>query len=73
MTPVNAAVGAYLANYAATASQRQRSLNVFGHVRRFVERRIALDDLAVLADQKLGEVPFDGLAVQQAGNLLARV
>ena len=53
-------------------SRRQRCLNIFGHVRGFVERRIALDDLAVFADQKLGEVPFDGFAAQQAGNLLAR-
>ena len=72
MAPANAAVETYLANHAATASRGQRCLNVFGHVCGFVERRIAFDDLVVLVDQKLGEVPFDGLAAQQAGNLLAR-
>ena len=60
------------ATWSRLVSRRQRHQDVFFHMGRLVQRRIALDDLAVLADQKLGEVPIDGLAVQQAGNLLAR-
>src|ERR1035438_3548312 len=34
-----------------------------------IVRCVALDDLAVLADQELGEVPFDRLRAEDAGRL----
>src|SRR3954469_12855836 len=34
-----------------------------------IVRRVALDDLAVLADQELGEVPLDRLGAEDSGRL----
>ena len=42
----------------------QRRLNIPRQLLRRVLRRVAADHLAVLADQKLGEIPLDGLAAQ---------
>ena len=48
------------------SSGAQRLLDILRQRSRRIGGRIALDHLAVLADQELGEVPLDGLAAQQA-------
>ena len=50
----------------------QCRFNVLGYFLGLVHGGIALDDTAITADQKLGEVPFDGLAAQQAGGFSAQ-
>ena len=46
----------------ATASAGQRGLDVPCDAFGLVQRRVAPDHFAVLADEELGEVPLDGLA-----------
>src|SRR3974390_692011 len=55
-----------------TGSGRERGLEVGAHRLRRVRGGVALDDLAVLADQELGEVPLDRLAAEQARLLLGQ-
>ena len=43
-----------------------------GYFLGLVHGGIALDDTAITADQKLGEVPFDGFAAQQTRRLCAQ-
>src|SRR5262245_61516363 len=51
-------------------SRCQRGFDVAGQLGRLVLRRIALDGLAVAADQELGEIPLDRLRAEHTGCLL---
>src|SRR5947208_192850 len=53
-------------------SGSERGLDVGAHRLGRVGRRVALDDLAVLADQELGEVPLDRLRAEKARLLLGQ-
>ena len=47
----------------------QGFLNVFGDLFGRILRGITLDHAAIFADQKFGEIPFDGLAAQETWGL----
>src|SRR3954451_4700057 len=61
--------GSTCSNIAAFRSGRERGFDVVLQRLGGIVRRVALDHLAVLADQELGEVPLDRLRAEDARRL----